>query len=201
MRRVLLFAEDLGLEQFVKAVLKKLETEHGIDVHKDPRSVTKGRGRMMTELSGFFRDLKGDPAGVPDCVVVATDANCMGLNQRQRDVESAVPADLRGLTVYAIPDPHVERWMLLDSSAFKEVFGAGCDAPDQKCEKDRYKSLLGDAIRKAGIRPSLGGMEFATDIVKAMDLEDVGRRDPSFGRFLDLLKAKFRRWAGGSAGL
>lgn len=194
MRRVLLFTEDLGLEGFVKAVLQKLAAEHGIDVRIRPYSVTQGRGQMLTQLRGFFRDLSAGNARVPDCVVVATDANCKGLNQRQQDVESAVPDALKGLTVYAIPDPHVERWMLLDSAAFKDVFGKGCDAPDRKCEKDRFKVILHNAISAACGPPVGPVMGAASDVVAAMDLDSVARQDESLGRFVKAVSAKFRQW-------
>ena len=41
-----------------------------------------------------------------------------------------------------VPNPHVERWLLLDGAAFKAAVGHGCDAPDQKCDRGRYKERL-----------------------------------------------------------
>jgi hypothetical protein len=55
-----------------------------------------------------------------------------------------------------VPDPHIERWLLLDSQAFKEVLHRGCSAPDQKCDRDRYKLLLDEAVRAAEVEPLLG---------------------------------------------
>ena len=49
--------------------------------------------------------------------------------------------------IYAIPDPHIERWLLLDSAAFKKVLDKGCSAPTQKCERGLYKRLLLQAVR------------------------------------------------------
>lgn len=96
--------------------------------------------------------------------------------------------------ICAVPDPHIERWLLLDSSAFKHVFGRGCDAPDQKCERGRYKKQLTDNIVKTGIIPNFGGIEYMNEIVRAMDLEWVGQTDRSFGRLLSDLYAVFREW-------
>ncbi len=96
--------------------------------------------------------------------------------------------------ICAVPDPHIERWLLLDSSAFKAVFGRGCDAPDRKCERGRYKKMLVDAIRTAGITPSLGGLEFADDIVNSMDLEHSAKADDSLRYFLDQLRAVLQQW-------
>ena len=100
----------------------------------------------------------------------------------------------QGWVIYAIPDPHIERWLLLDSGAFKTVLGKGCPAPDQKCERDRYKYLLLEAIRGAGITPLLGGIEHAEDLVKAMDLQYLEQADDSLGRLLKALHDKFKGW-------
>ena len=90
------------------------------------------------------------------------------MNERRREVEIGdPPAPL----ILAIPDPHVERWLLLDGAAFKSVFGRGCDAPDRKCDRGRYKRRLAESIVAAGVTPILGGIEFAEDIVQCMDIE------------------------------
>lgn len=91
-------------------------------------------------------------------------------------------------------DPHIERWLLLDGAAFREVFGRGCRAPDQECSRDRYRQQLTDAIHQAGVMPILGGIEYATDIVRHMDLDRAARADASLQRFLDHLRDIFHGW-------
>lgn len=99
-----------------------------------------------------------------------------------------------GQVAYAIPDPHVERWLLLDSTAFKKVLGKGCSAPGQKCDRGQYKRLLLDAIRQAGINPPLGGIEYAEDLVNAMNLEYLERSESSLGKLLKSLRQQFQAW-------
>ena len=82
-------------------------------------------------------------------IIVATDGNCKGFLERKRQIEEVVKS-FSGLVICAIPDPHIERWLLLDSAAFKKVLGKGCAAPTYKCQRDLYKQLLGDAIVDAG---------------------------------------------------
>ncbi len=96
--------------------------------------------------------------------------------------------------ILAIPDPHIERWLLLDGVAFKAVFGNGCDAPDQKCDRDRYKQRLIEAIHATGTIPRLGGIEYAEDIVQQMDINRAARGDRSFGRFVAGLRNTFQGW-------
>jgi hypothetical protein len=126
----------------------------------------------------------------PDLLVVAVDANCKGLLKRKQEVLEHIPSDFRDFTVLAIPDPHIERWMLLDSSAFKKVLGKGCAAPDMKCERDRYKKILRDEIRAAGYNPIMGGMEWAGDLLKEMDFSRID--DKSLKTFLDEMEKHLR---------
>jgi endonuclease YncB( thermonuclease family) len=82
---------------------------------------------------------------------------------------------------------------MLDGAAFKRVLGTGCQAPNQKCERDRYKRLLAEAVRGAGVVPVLGGIEYAEDLVAEMDIA-VARGDRSFDQFLSALHDVFRAW-------
>lgn len=147
---------------------------------------------MVREFKIYLRDLRQSQANLADLVVLATDANCKGHNEKLREIRNAIREEVP--IIYAVPDPHIERWLLLDSAAFKSVFGQGCQAPDFKCERARYKKLLIEAILASGVSPSLGGIEFSEDIVAAMDFSRVAKRDVSFSKlYFDLISA-FRRW-------
>lgn len=193
MRRIALFVEDQAHRLFLETLINRLAREQHVDVHCDWRNARRGHGAVIRELKQYLRDLFRGRNHQPDVIVIATDANCKGLNQRTREIDDVtriVPARI----ICAVPDPHIERWLLLDSSAFKQVVGRGCDAPDQKCQRSRYKKMLSDNIRQADITPSLGGIEFAADIVETMDLEGVARQDASFGRFYSEIKNLFQEW-------
>ena len=193
MRRIALFVEDSAHQKFLGALLQRLADEKGVDIKLDWRNARRGHGAVVKEFRQYLNDLQRQPGEYPDLIVVATDANCKGLRARTRAlVDVTGQTDLR--IVFAVPDPHIERWLLVDSGAFKQVFGRGCDAPDQKCERARYKKMLVDAIRESGITPSLGGIEFADDIVKEMDLDQAARNDASLQRLLEELNAAFRAW-------
>ena len=190
MREVALFVEDNAHRQVVGALLQRLANESGLTVRLDWRSAIRGRGRVVQELRRYLNDLTRQ-GGHPDLIVVATDANCSGLQQRIRDIDTSAAISP---VVLAVPDPHIERWLLLDGAAFKSVFGRGCDAPDHKCDRGRYKHQLLEAIRATGVAPRLGGIEFAEDIVQHMDIESAAWADPSLRRFVDGLRGVFRQW-------
>ena len=191
MREIALFVEDYAHQQVVGALVQRVADEFEVGVRLDWRSAVHGHGRVVRELVYYLRDLAGQADRTPDLIIAATDANCSGLNERAREIASPdAPAPM----ISAVPDPHVERWLLLDGAAFKAVFGRGCDAPDQKCDRDLYKQRLVEAVRATGIIPSLGGIEFAEDIVRQMDIERAMRADRSFRQFIDDLRGAFQRW-------
>jgi hypothetical protein len=192
MYEVYLFVEDDGHETFLSALIKRVAKEYNIDVSIKPSSVRGGHGKVISELKDFLQDLENGIVHLPDLFVIATDANCKGILERRKEIDKVVK-DVKELVVCAIPDPHIERWLLFDSAAFKDVFGKGCQAPDYKCDRDRYKHVLCQAIKDTGISPPLGGMEYAEDIVNAMDMEKMKLMD-DLGAFLNELHAKFKAW-------
>jgi hypothetical protein len=151
---------------------------------------------MHGEFREFLRDLRSSSQPLPDLVVVVVDANCIGYVQRRKlfEVELIQYPQYQGLVIYAIPDPHIERWMLVDANAFRRVFERGCTVTTVKCAKDQYKRILRKEIRDSGVDAPLGGQEYAEDIVTMMDLGHVETAEQSFGSFLQDLKGRFNRW-------
>lgn len=199
MRRVHLFCEDVGHEAFLTALLRRFGKEQDVPIHIKVLQARGGHGKMSTELKTYVDDLQTSRTGLslPDLIVVGHDANCRGF-AKIRDEVMHITEPYRKFVVCAIPDPHIERWLLLDSAAFKNVLGQGCAAPGHKCEKDRYKRLLIEAVVEAGETPLLGGLEYAEDIVKAMDLSRMLTADDSIGRLIQDLRQVFKRWESGS---
>ncbi len=196
MHDIALFVEDLAHQLIIGGLTHRIAQEYGIEVRLNWRSAVRGHGRVVQEFRTYLRDLAGQGSPLPDLIVVATDANCSGLTERVREIVVASESVTSPLPpkVFAVPDPHIERWLLLDGAAFRRVFGKGCDAPEQKCSRDLYKRRLIEAIRDAGVTPSLGGIEFAEDIVREIDLERAKQSDRSLRAFLDDLSSQFRLW-------
>lgn len=191
MRDIVLFGEDNGHRQIIGALVERLLQDHGVEAQPEWLSAEKGYGRVKKELGKYLRDIRELKVERPDLIIVATDANCKGLNERTNEMqESDPPVEM----ILAIPDPHVERWLLLDGNAFKTVLGEGCNAPSYKCERNFYKKSLIDSILKTDRIPEFGGIEFAKEIMRKIDISRASRADESFKRFVDELQAVFRRW-------
>lgn len=193
MYNIRLFVEDNGHEIFLGALIQRFASMYNVSI--DPRfgNAEGGYGKMVSELKEFIKDLLTDQEELPDLLITATDSNCNGLSKRKQQIEQVLKG-YSGKVIYAIPDPHIEKWLLLDSAAFKKVLGKGCSAPPQKCERDLYKRLLREAIRATGVNPPLGGIEYGEDIVNAMDLEKLERAEASLGHLLKALRQQFQTW-------
>lgn len=194
MRDITLFVEDYAHRQVIGTLVQRIALEHTVTVRLDWRNATRGYGAVVREFRTYLRDLARQEDRFPDLIVLATDANCKGLNERTKEVEEVGSPEIPVPIISAVPDPHVERWLLLDGEAFKRVLGAGCDAPDQKCSRDRYKQRLIEAVSNAGTVPKLGGIEYAEDIVREMNIDRATSMDRSLERFVAKLRNTFQGW-------
>jgi hypothetical protein len=196
MREVSLFGEDTAHEAVLTALLQRLSREYGIQLRVHPLSATGGVARLHHNFQSYLADVNKGKIFTPDLIVVATDGNCKGYTERRQEMHKVIQSHpaLEDVVVYAIPDPHIERWLLADAAAFAAVLGRGCNLPQHKCEKNFYKQLLVREIQAANVKPILGGLEYAEDLIKAMDLARVEAHEASFEKLLKELKARFNQW-------
>lgn len=193
MRNINLFVEDVAHEDFLTALIQRLAHEYNVEINIKASSVRGGRGTVIAELKQYMRDLQYNKEDLPDLVIVGTDSNCKGVFEREKEIDQ-ITSDSTSIVINMIPEPHIERWLLLDSEAFKVVYGKGCPVPDQKCERGRYKHMLLNAIYQATMVSPLDGMERMEELVNAMDLQRMAQSDKSFQRFFNLLQRQFRNW-------
>lgn len=193
MRNINLFVEDIVHEDFLMAILMRFANIHYITININPSNVRGGRGTVSTELKQYIRDLRQNLQLLPDLVIVGTASNCKGYLERKNEISQGI-TDFSHEVIFMIPDPHIERWLLLDTEAFKAVFGKGCQKPDKKCEKGRYKNMLLNEIYQATNISPLDGMERIDDLVNAMNLQRLEQADDSVGKFIKSLQRTFRNW-------
>lgn len=195
MRNIVLFVEDFGHDEVIRSIIKKVNLVYNIQLNLIPRNVTGGHGRVLKEFEIFLREISKNQQHIPDMVIIGSDTNCKGFVRYKKEIKSIIEKYplINDITVLATPHPHVERWLLLDGSAFKDIIGHGCNAPDKKCGKDRYKQLLIGAIRKAGKTVRQSGFEYAHDIIMRMDYNRI-TIDKSISTFIDGIKRKFAEW-------
>jgi hypothetical protein len=177
----------------IRALLQRLSLDMGFRVSIST-SIKGGHGGIITEIKGFQRAIRsgGIPSGVPDILIILRDANCGNFNNIKASIVRKLDRTLFPFIVVGCPDPHVERWLFLDSDALINVFGISTQVPSYKCEKDFYKNEFIEIVRRAGWPIIQGGIEYFQDVVKEMNLLRASRNDHSFRNFLSNLKSTLK---------
>jgi len=190
-----LFAEDRAHEEFLRPFILRVGRESAVDVDVRVRAARGGHGRALDELRNYQRSVARGVAGLrrPDVLVVAIDGNCQPYGRARREIEAAIGSDWHPIAAVACPDPHIERWYMADPASFADVVGRGPRLGKRKCDRGRYKRILADTARRAGHPALLGGIEFAQDLVRQMDLYRAGKNERSLRHFLDDLSARLKR--------
>lgn len=197
-----LFVEDRAHEAFVGALVARIAREEHIPTQVQPRSARGGHPRALAEF-GAYQTLveKGALAGRgPDLVVVVIDGNCSSASTKREEILKKTRPRLLDRLVIGVPNPHVERWFLADLDSFHTVVGHRPVVGREKCERAHYKRLLAEAIRQGRHPATLGGIEFAVELVDEMNLYRAGRSNSSLKSFVDNLRARFRDRRGGAGG-
>ena len=192
-----LFVEDRAHEEFLIPLLHRIAKEESVNVAVRVRAARGGHARTIDEFRLYQTLVEKGATETPDLVIVGIDGNCSTFARKKREIANATSPSLAAKVIAACPDPHVERWYLADPDSFELVVGYQPRVGRRpKCVRDHYKRLLADSVRLAGQLPTLGGVEFAAELVAGMDLYRAGRNDHSLRAFLDDLRAKLRQTRG-----
>jgi hypothetical protein len=189
--RIDLYCEDSGHEQFVRALLARVAADLGLRFTLSTVSGRGGHGRAVTEFKAWQRAVssgRGLAFEIPDLLVLVIDANCSGWTHVRRELEQTVDRQVFPRCAIGCPDPHVERWCLADPGAIQEVLETSAPEDPGKCERHLYKQLLRQTIRSAGQPILTSEMEYAPDLVAAMDLFRAGKNQPSLRHFTEEIR-------------
>ena len=189
-----LFAEDRAHEELLKLLVVRIAEEEQLHVRVRVLSARGGHGRAISEFQLYQRlAVSGNPnTEMADVIVVAIDGNCSTFAKARENIQRATVESFVERLVIACPDPHIERWYLADPSSFERVVGHRPMVGTKKCARHHYKRILADSIRHGGNPATLGGPEFAPELVEVMDLYRAGRRNKSLKAFLDDFRTKLR---------
>ena len=197
--RILYFLEDIAQEGFITSLVKRVASEESIvpnSIDHDIRSA-RGGSKVLTEFKNFIKDTKRIGTTDINLLVVAIDGNCKGHRDRIIQLEKYVKSNhpLKGSIVYAVPDPHIERWYLMDQRALKD--GVGLDRapnmPPNKCERAYYKQVLNQALKESDVSSLLGGAEYAERIVSSIvDIKSLYDQNAGFQVFVEDLRRMLR---------
>jgi hypothetical protein len=196
--RIIYFLEDRAQERFIKALVNRVAVDEGVIVGSLTHDVRSARGgsKVIAAFKNFMKEADPEATNVL-FLVVAIDGNCKGHKDRVRQLDKCIKTDhpFKGKVVYAVPDPHIERWYLMDQRALKMAVGFNKmpALPAYKCKKDYYKQLLNKALEDSDVDSLLGGVEYAERIVENIhDFDSLIRQNAGFEAFVEGLRNMFR---------
>jgi hypothetical protein len=199
--RVLYFLEDRAQDAFIKALVIKIAKQESIPSGQLIHEIRSARGgsRVKVDFRKFVKDTAKSTADDVDLLVVAVDGNCKGHKEQIRNLERYIKPNhpFRNKVVYAIPDPHIERWYIMDQRAFKEGVGIARapELPGYKRQKGYYKSILNQTLKEADVNSLLGGAEYGERIVESIEnLDAFSKQDDGLQDFVNELRIKMRNW-------
>ncbi len=185
------FAEDSAQELFVTPLIVRIAGEYAVGLSMRTITARGGVPRMMGLLRAYCTEVEAGVEKRPDIIIIVRDANCKGAVAKRRETLEFIPESLRDVACVVIPDPHVERWFMLDSRAFNQATHAVCSLPGYKCEKNHYKKLLRDALAANKIVAPLGGVEYAKPIGENIDIRVNHIHDDAYRGALKTLRDRF----------
>lgn len=187
-----LFVEDRAHADFLQPLVSRTACEAHLAVTTRVRSARGGHARVMQAFR-LYQDLFDTMipnAADADLLIVAVDCNGESFAKQRAQIRAETSPRLADRLVLACPEPYIERWYMADPTSFERVIGARPKLETSRRSRLNYKQILADAIREGGHSATLGGIEFASDLVSAMDFYRAGRSNHSLKAFLDDLRHK-----------
>lgn len=190
MIKIIYFLEDSMQKDFILSLVNRVAREESVEIINDVKYASRG-SESKKQFWKFVRYLKKSGLQDFDLLIVAIDGNCKGHMEREKEIIKGIK-DIDDKLICCIPDPHIERWYLLDLHALKTAVATELEVqqPPMKCEKDYYKKILGNELKK--VSSLLGGAEYAEKVVENLNFQILEENDKGFKRFIDGLRRHFR---------
>ena len=194
--KIFFFLEDTAQESFIPSIVERLIEDEGKDISDfDLRVLSARGGGSIRAYKDFLKQAKKRNYLDADVLIVGSDGNCNGFVKRKQQLLNASSGISYPEIISAVPDPHIERWYLLDSQALTDAADVPIQvvSPTVKCDKNHYKTLLKRAFADQGVIPLMGGAEYGAMVAKSMDLYNAGIVDHSFHDFIDQVRSWLKR--------
>ncbi len=194
--KIVFFLEDTAQEAFIRAMVERLIRDESKNINDYDLQVLSARGGgSIRAYKDFLKHAKRRNYQDADCLIVGSDGNCNGFTKRKQQLTKASNNLTHPTIITAVPDPHIERWYILDSQALARAAGVTVQvvSPTVKCDKNHYKNLLKKVFTDQNIVPPLGGAEYGELVANEMDIYNAGVTDHSLKDFIDQVKSWLRR--------
>ena len=185
------------------ALVRRLLKEERVEVQVAVRT-GQGGSQSLSMFKDDFREWRKSFWEMPDAVLLCRDSDCRPradvLKQFEKERRES---EAKGCTLlFAVFEPEIERWYLLDEKAFEKACGFRLPGtpPSPECRKRggrrrkrfSYKKFIRKQAAEKGLRLLHHGAEWADEIVQRTDFSLAAGRDPAFEEFLE----EIRDWLG-----
>ncbi len=191
-RIIAFFLEDSAQEALIPSLVRRLIAEAGLSTEKFEFLILHSRGGgSLRSFKTFLKDARKRRYLI-DLLIVGSDANCKGFSERRNTIlKAGRGSPYLDRIIPAIPDPHIERWFMLDMKALSKASQLALqgELPAYKCDKGRYKGLLRDVFQRSGVAPPLGGVEYGPDVAVEMDLYHACKLNSGLDSFVREVRA------------
>jgi len=113
------FVEDVAQINFIVSLVRRVasDLDPTLDIQDRALNATGGRARVLAELRGFLQDVRSGHI-LPDALVIAMDCDCQRRARVAQELDRVVAdVNVAGCTVFALPEPHIERWYMAGRAA------------------------------------------------------------------------------------
>ena len=193
---VAFFLEDIGQEAIIPPLFRRVAAEEGMQPDQlECQVLHSRRGGSVAAFAKFLKDAKKSRIVSANLLVVGWDGNCKGFANRRDQILAKATGSPFAEVIAAVPDPHVERWYLLDIPALSNAAGVhiALSQVPVKCEKNLYKTLLRQAFDNTEVTPPLGGIEYGERVAERMNLYAAAKQDHGLADFIDKARAWLRQ--------
>jgi hypothetical protein len=169
--KIILFLEDNAQEVFIPALVERIIMDEGKVVNDYEFRILSSRGGgSIRAYVDFIKQAKKRRLLDADVLIVGSDGNCNGFLKRKQQLLNASKNIPYPEVITAVPDPHIERWYLLDGIALANAAGVPIQA----------------------VSP-LGGAEYGALIAYSLDIYTAGTMDHSLRDFVDQVRSWLKR--------
>jgi hypothetical protein len=185
-----IIGEDEATERIIDALVKR-EAECLKLFARQRLALCWGGSKVENRIAEWEAFVRRN--GYASLTIFALDGNGRGTIEARARLEALLPVLRPPHCILAIPDPHIERWLLLDGHALHRVLAAPPVPAPPGMGRDFYKNRLADLAQACLSTHETDGTEYAPDIAAVMDFAAAEAADPSLRHFLTDLRAALKQ--------
>lgn len=185
------FLEDRFHENFIRPLVVRISTENTLPQKFCSHKIEYARGGgSVGAFTKYIKEWKRgekEPYGIS---VIAIDADKPGIRERIKLISDIIKnRSYLWPVVTAVPDPCIEKWLLLDPAVWSSVVGRPVNITlraNANC--DEYKNKISGILNLLPTPAYFDAWQFGPELVRAINVRRAKLTNRDFKRFVDDLR-------------